>query len=236
MGSPELAEALAAEKAEVVVIVTPGSQDRAELDVKSLEACKKAGVKHVVVVSVVTAGVVGTVFGDQFTTVEKAAKECGMAWTLVRLPVFIDNYWGFAESIKGQASIYCPVDPAMPFSAIAVQDIGTALAKIALSPKSHAGKTYNLVTVPHTYAEVTAAIAKATGKEITYVRVPYQAAKEAFLGMGWPEWQTDGLLELFKMMDEGGKMVFPGGDFKKITGKDSITVEAWAETAKGGFM
>ena len=69
------------------------SQNRASLVVSGVNAAKEAGVKHLVVLSVSTADIVSVLFGRQFHEIETAVKASGLAWTLVRLPIFTDNLW-----------------------------------------------------------------------------------------------------------------------------------------------
>ena len=61
--------------------------------------------------------------------------------------------------------------------------------------------------------------------------MPYPDAKRAFMGMGFPEWQTDGILELFHFMDEGEAEVnLPvgrQGDIERLTKKPAMTLAEW---------
>ena len=74
-----------------VLVASP--QNRASLVVSGVNAAKEAGVKHLVVLSVSTADIVSVLFGRQFHEIETAVKASGLAWTLVRLPIFTDNLW-----------------------------------------------------------------------------------------------------------------------------------------------
>ncbi len=56
-------------------------------------AAKAAGVPYLLVLSVSTADDVSTVFGRQFHTVEDAVKASGIPFTVLRVPLFTDNYW-----------------------------------------------------------------------------------------------------------------------------------------------
>ena len=83
-----------------------------------------------------------------------------------------------------------------------------------------------------------AAFTKALKKEVTVTVVPYDAAKEAFMGMGFPEWQTDGILELYKQIDAGSDVTNEKetGDLEKITGEKATDVTAWSEQNAAGFQ
>ena len=64
-------------------------------------------------------------------------------------------------------------------------------------------------------------------KEVKYVDVPPEAAKEAMLGMGMPEWITDGVLELAGALSESlGD--YTTDDFQMLTGHQANSYETFA--------
>ena len=85
---------------------------------------KKAGVKHLVVVSVDSDNNDGFLFSRQFTKIENTIKEQGLPYTFLRLPSFMENNFGLTATIKGQSSIFSPVDPTKPYVVVAVEDAG----------------------------------------------------------------------------------------------------------------
>ena len=46
-------------------------------------------------------------------------------------------------------------------------------------------------------------LSRALGKEVSYVDVPPEAAREAMVGMGMAEWIADGFVELFEGFSQG---------------------------------
>ena len=222
---------------DALYIVTPGAENRAQLTIATAEAAKEAGVKHLLVVSVPTAGLTDTVFGAQCTEIEDTIKKLGVPHTFLRLPFFVDNLWGFKDSIVGQGAIYNPVDPDKPFTQVVVEDAGKAGAAILADPSKHAGKIYTIVSDRHTYNDVAQGFSEALGKEVKYNRVPYEAAKQAFLGMGAPEWQVNGGLEIFKLFDSGAPETNYANlsDFETITGEKPTTLKAWIAKNAPGF-
>ena len=127
----------------------------------------------------------------------------GIAHTFLRLPFFVENYWGFKDGIIGQSTIYSPVDPTKPFTPVVVEDAGKAAAAVLTNPQKHAGKTYTIVSDRHTYNDVTANFSAILGKEVKYVRSPYEAAKKAMMDMGISKWQIDDTLSLYRQIDMG---------------------------------
>ena len=235
MGSTELETTLRG--VNTLFIVTPGVENRPELAIATASSAKKAGVKHQVIVSVLTADNLDTIFGKQFHKLETDVKALGVSYTFLRLPFFVDNFWAFKDSIKGASAIYNPVDPTKPLSPVLVADVGNAAAAILVNAATHASKTYNIISDRFTYGDVAAALGEALGKTVTYNRVSYDDAKKAFMGMDFPEWQVGGVLELFKLMNAGDPIISTTdvGDYKKITGEEPTSLKTWAAQVKAGF-
>ena len=72
---------------------------------------------------------------------------------------------------------------------------------------------------------------------VKYVQVPYDAAKQSFLQAGVPEWQTDGILELYKLIDSGSPATNQANltDFEKITGEKPTNLKVWLSKVGGAF-
>jgi hypothetical protein len=62
------------------------------------------------------------------TPLQESVKNSGISFTLLRLPMFIDNQWANQASIKGQGKIYGPADGSKPTSLVSVADAGEAAA------------------------------------------------------------------------------------------------------------
>lgn len=87
--------------------------------------------------SVATVDRTDTIFGKQFTEIEEAVRSSDIDFTILRLPLFIDNNWGNTETIKQESAIYGPADPSKLFCTVAVQDVGKVAANILLDPQKH---------------------------------------------------------------------------------------------------
>lgn len=229
LGKPEtLAAAL--HGADTVFVNTPGDRDRAQLALNGVQAAKQAGAKLVVVVSVLTAEVAGTIFGEQFTALEAGVKAAGVPYVLLRLPIFIDNLWGSKTTIAGQGKIYGPARPDAPYTPVAVQDIGLVAANLLAGPHhaAHANKTYVIAGPSTTEAAVAAAFATALGKPVDFVQVPFEAAKQAITGMGLADWQADGVLELYTQINAGSPVTNAAhSDIAHLAGRPATSVDQW---------
>eukprot|EP00731_Ephydatia_muelleri_P016506 Em0009g930a len=223
---------------DALFIVTPGTKDRAELAISTAEAARDAGVKFLLVVSVLTADLTDTIFGAQFSKLERAVAQLGVTYSFLRLPLFIENYWGFKDTIKGHSAFYSPVDPDKPFTPVVVSDAGNAAAAILSNPIAHANQTYNLVSNRHTFNDVAASFSEALGREVKYVHVPYEAAKQSLLQMGFQDWQVDGIFELDKLIDSGSHITNQEDltHYTKITGEKPTELKSWIASVKAAFQ
>ena len=224
--------------ANAVFLVTPGSVNRTILTIAAMDAAKEAGVPFIVTVSVSTAdpATKDTLFGGQLIPVEKHAERLGVDYTILRLPIFLDNWYGVAGSVKGEGKMYGPVRPEAPWTPVAVADVGECAAKILTEgPSRHGGKTYRLHSKTHTHRGAAEAIGRALGKQVEYVQVPFEAAREAFMG-AMPEWQVDGVLQLYRLFEaESAVTNDPTDDIENILGRPPMTVAEWIEQARPAF-
>ena len=222
---------------DALYIIAPGAENRAELVVKTAEAAKAAGVKFLLVLSVPTADLTDTIFGRQLNEVETGVAKLNVPHAFLRLPLFVDNYWALKDPIQSQSSIYSPVDPSKPYTPVVVEDAGKAAAAVLADWQKHVNKTYTIVSDRHSYGDVAKAFSEAVGKEIKYVQVPYDAAKQSFLQAGVPEWQTDGILELYRLIDSGSPATNQANltDFEKITGEKPTNLTVWLSKVGGAF-
>ena len=222
---------------DVLFIVTPGAEDRAPLTIKTAEAAKEAGVKFILVVSTPSVTVPDTIFGKQFVEIEDKISKLGIPYSFLRLPMFMENMWGRKDTIVSQSAFYAPQSPDKPAIYIAVEDAAKAAAAILTDYSKHNGKGYTIHCDRYTNAEFAAAFTEALGKEVKFVQVPPEAAKQALVGKGWPEWQVDGLLEIMKLIEEGTSFFSVGdaGVLKSLTGEEPISMKAWVTKNAPGF-
>jgi uncharacterized protein YbjT (DUF2867 family) len=187
----------------VAFVVVPGHADRTALAIAGIKACKDAGVGHVVVLSVCSVVKPGTIFADQFIPVEEYTKSCGIPYTIVRLPLFMENVLGQMQTIATTAQFYTPLDSHVQQNCASVGDIGEAVAKIMAKAEGYAGKTLSLTGTPVNEAQFAEAFSEVLEKPVSHVPVPYSASKQSMMDMGMPEWQVDGVIELYKLIAQG---------------------------------
>ena len=192
---PSLRRAL--EGVDTVYLVCSPVRELVELESNMIDACREAGVKHVVLNSALGAGDFAKSFPSWHRKVEDKLKGSGMAYTLLRPNGFMQNLIAyFAPSIRAQGAFYQSTGDAK-ISHLDLRDIAAAAARILRSPSQHAGKIYELNgPEPLSYAEVAEKISNATGRKVQYVDIPPDAQRKALSDIGMPDFMITALLEL----------------------------------------
>jgi uncharacterized protein YbjT (DUF2867 family) len=224
-------------KGSAVFIAVPGHIDRISLTQAAISAAVESKAGHIVVVSLPVVTVVNnTIFGDQFKDIEESVKGCGIPFTLVRLPMFMDNNLG--QPIKDASGVFMPIVADQEMSAITVKDIGCCVANVLKEPAAYAGRTLNLGGARTTMAATAQAFSEVLGRTISYTQVPPEAAKASMLGSGWPEWMVDGVLELMVLINEGDPSgLIPEGEDHtvEVLGRQAETAAEFMERFKDMF-
>jgi uncharacterized protein YbjT (DUF2867 family) len=192
---PSLHRAL--EGVDTVYLVCSPVRELVELESNMIDACREAGVKHVVLNSALGAGDFAKSFPSWHRKVEDKLKGSGMAYTILRPNGFMQNLIAyFAPSIRAQGVFYQSTGDAK-ISHIDLRDIAAAAARILRSPSQHAGKIYEL-NGPESlsYAEVAEKISTATGRKVRYVDIPPDSQRKALSDIGMPDFMITALLEL----------------------------------------
>ncbi len=134
---------------------------------------------------------------QQIAAADEDLKESGLTWTILQPTFFMQNTMMTAQTVKEQGAVYFDWGEGKA-GTIDVRDIvDSAIGVLTATDGRFDGQAFVLTgPQPIGFAEVAAAIGKAIGKDVKYVPVPHEAAKEAMIGMGVPEWIVDGYVEL----------------------------------------
>ena len=131
----------------------------------AIDAAKRAGVEHVVFLSLI--GVENATFVPHYK-VEQYLKEVDLPATFLRCSFFMQNLnTTHRKEIKERSEIFVPVGKAKT-SFIDVRDIGT-VAAVVLTQDGHAGKNYDLTGQEGLdYGEAAQIMSDVLGRKITY--------------------------------------------------------------------
>jgi uncharacterized protein YbjT (DUF2867 family) len=143
----------------------------------------------------------------QHAQIEDELISSGLPYTFLRPQSFMQNTLATARTVASQGKL----------GMIDARDIGEVVAKV-LTEEGHEGKVYTLTgPAAISFYDVAEALSEVLGKEVRYVPVPLENAKEAMLSMGIPEWKADALNEYAKAHSEGYSD-WTIDDFEQLTG------------------
>jgi uncharacterized protein YbjT (DUF2867 family) len=177
-------------------LLGPTVANQAELENNVVDEAKKAGVKHIVKLSVFDAPEKKYIFAHWHLAVEENIERSGMTYTFLRPTGFMQNYVTYqGDTIRTQNSFYLAVaDAETPF--VDVRDIAAVAVK-ALTEPGHEGKAYNLTgPEPLNNYQVAEKLSRALGREIRYVAIPPEAFQQDAKAAGVPDFYIDALLDL----------------------------------------
>jgi uncharacterized protein YbjT (DUF2867 family) len=183
-----------------VLMVSSAVQEMLETQCTFIDACKKAGVPHIVKLSGAESGIGFNPSSFRFTQmheeIERYLERSGVAWTHLRPSQFMQIYLREVPTIVTADALFLPMANSR-LSPVDLEDV----AKVAFSVLrngGHEGKSYDM-TGPEglTMAEVAERISRAVAKTIRYVDVAPEEKRRALLAAGIPSVFTDALDELF---------------------------------------
>jgi uncharacterized protein YbjT (DUF2867 family) len=138
-----------------------------------------------------------------------------------------------ARTVASDGRIYQPFKDGR-LGMIDARDIGEVAAKV-LTEEGHEGEVYTLTgPAAISFYNVAQALSEVLGKEVSYVPIPLEKAKEAMLEMGLSEWRADVLIEYAKAHSEGYSD-FTTKDVEQLTSHPATSYKEFATDFAGVF-
>ena len=205
-------------------------------DANVTAAAQRAGVRHIVKLSVFSAGNTGAVdpISGWHREGERIVRASGLAWTFLRPLGFMANALKWADTVVSEHTVYAPfgegrtaiVDPA---------DVAAVAAKV-LTQSGHERTAYSLTGLEAlSPGDQVAAIAREIGRPIRYVDIPPAAARAAMVEGGMPDELAGAVLALLSTsLDPSSAVVLP--DIELVTGRPARSFTAWVRAHRGVFI
>lgn len=206
-----------------------------ELETAMIDACRSRGVKRVVKLSAQSAGLTPPVsFGALHARSERALRDSGMAWTVLRPVFFMQSLLFFADSIRKGTLVAATGAGAVAF--VDVRDVAAVAAAALTRPTEHDGRVHTL-TGPRalTFAELAALLSEADGRRVRHVSPPRWLARAVLpFASGMPRWQSNLVVDLMGAI-AGGAQSTPTGAVAEVTGSPPRTIERFIEEHRADF-
>lgn len=215
-------------------LLTNSSEQAEALQISFVHAAKQAGVKHIVKLSQLAADADSPVrFLRYHAAVEQHIRRSGIAYTFLRPNLFMQGFLGFSSTIAGKGMFFASIGDAR-ISLVDVRDIA-AVAAAALTQDGHEGKIYN-ITGPDalTHHEIAARFSAVLNRDIRFINVTPEEMRQAVIGVGFPLWQADGLIEDYAHYARG-EAAAVSSDVQLVTGKAPRSFESFVSDYKSLF-
>ena len=231
VGDLEKPETLAAAFSGVdnVLLITPPNPSQVIQAKNGIQAAKRNGSPIIVRLSAgayqETPADVPRVSG-QHAEIDAELRASGVPYTILKPHFFIQNTLMAAQTVASEGVVYMAMKDGK-IGMIDVRDIVDVAVKV-LTEDGHEGKEY-MLTGPESisFHDVAASLSRAVGKEVSYVNVPAEAARQAMIGMGVPAWVADALGEYTTAFSEGYGD-FTTNDVERLTGNRPRSYETFA--------
>ncbi len=139
------------------------------------DAAKRSRVSHFVYSSVGSADQnTGIPHFDSKFQIEEHLRATGMSYTILRPVFFMENWLGMRQGIEA-GTLAQPLAPDTRLQMIAVDDIGAFAAMAFEHTGKWQGRAVELAGDELSMTELAAAFARATGREVRYQQVPWDA-------------------------------------------------------------
>lgn len=217
-----------------VFLLGPTVPNQSQLENNVVEEARKAGVKHIVKLSVLDAPNEKITLAKWHRAVERNIENSGLNYTFLRCNEFMQNTINYyLPTIRSEGAIYLSTKDSK-VSAVDVRDIAAVAVK-ALTTLGHENKTYDL-TGPEalTHEQVAQKLSAVAGKPIKYVDLPPPAYKEGAVAAGFPDWYADLLLELYAFYIAGGAQRV-SKDVENVTGRKARSFDEFARDHAQAF-
>ena len=213
-----------------VLLITPPNPNQVIQTKNGIEAAKRNGSPFIVRLSAGALkeempGALPPISGQHAET-DPMLKASGLPYNIIRPHFFMQNTMMAAQSVASEGVVYMAFKDGK-VGMIDVRDVADVAVKV-LTEDGHEGKTYTLTgPASISFHDVAAALSKALGKQVNYVDVPVDAARQAMISMGLPEWIADAFGKYFEVFSEDyGDFTTP--DVEKVTGHPARSYETFA--------
>jgi uncharacterized protein YbjT (DUF2867 family) len=189
--------------AEDVVLSGPDDPRRVAWEMDLIDAAAARGVRRIVKVSSIVAEPGASVaFWDWHGRIEEHLRESGVSTVILRCGPYMSNVVAAAEQVAREDRLYAPAGETR-IAMIDPRDVGATAAAV-LTTSGHDGRTY-VLTGPEaiTYAQVAAELSAATAREVEFIDVSDEDAKQRMILAGLPDFAAEHVVKLFAMLREG---------------------------------
>jgi uncharacterized protein YbjT (DUF2867 family) len=211
---------------EKVFLNTPSLDGFVDLQRPLIDAAARAGVTHLVRISVMGADLTSPIsYARGHAALDAHLASTDLPWTVLAPSGYFQNLLSSADTIRQGALYGSAGDGAVGF--LDTRDIAEVAATV-LTSDGHEGQTHVLTGGRAvTYAEIAAAFQSELGHDVAYIDVAPEAFAQNLRGFGLPDSQITDILALFDVFKAGhAATVTP--DVAQLLGREPRTIADFA--------
>jgi uncharacterized protein YbjT (DUF2867 family) len=227
--------ARAMEGAEKLFLITPLHLEQVRMKSNAIQAAKATGIKHIVMSTGIGAGPdAGVEIGRWHGENQEEIKATGIPYTFLQPTFFMQNFMMSAATIIDHGAFYLPLGNG-EVSFVDARDI----ADVAVTALTTPG--YDNTELPITGGQAitceNAAVimSEVLGKEVRFVDVTLDQAKEAMVGAGMPEKLADIMNELYSL-GPAGHLSYVAPTVDEVTGHKPRDFRQFFEDHVNAFL
>ena len=188
---------------ERLFLLSPPWPGQAEREKAAVDVAKRAGVQHVVAVSILGAHPASSsAICRWHSEIDEHLVNSGLDYTILRPSGFMQVHLMPVETVKAASRWYGMTgDGAAAF--IDSEDVAAAAASALTSP-GHTGRIYDLTgSESITMGQAAAQLSEALGREVVYIDLPAEQFHASLLAAGLPGWLVDSAVSLYSSIRAG---------------------------------
>ena len=223
------------EGVEGVFLACANDPRQVEYETGVIDAAAAAGVRRIVKLSALGAEVGSPIaFWDWHGRIEERLRASGVPFVMLRPAFNMTNLLGSAEGVRHADSLFAPADGAK----VAMIDPGdvAAAATVVLAEDGHEGQTH-VLTGPEAIAfeRVAEELSAATGRHVRFVAVTDDAARQALVGSGTPEFVAGQIVAVFGVLRQGAQDLTTDA-VRDLTGREPRSFAGFTRDHAGHFQ
>lgn len=219
-----------------ILMISSSTPDMVETQSQFIDAAKKAGIKHIIKFSGLSAADVNStfLFADLHAKAERYLENSGMAWTHLRPSQFMTEYLREVPTILAHKALFLPLQDAK-LTPVDLKDVAKATF-VLLTTEGHEGKIY-AISGPEalTMQQVAEQISQAINQPVNYVNISLDDRKQALLSVGIPSFFVDVLDAQAQERLKGAESVVHAETHKTL-GIEPTTFAQFAKRNASAFL
>jgi uncharacterized protein YbjT (DUF2867 family) len=195
----------ALEGAEGVLLACANDPRQVEYETGVIDAAKETGVRRIVKLSALGAEVGSPIaFWDWHGRIEEYLRASGVPAVVLRPTFSMTNLLGSVEGVRQTGNLFAPADGAR-IAMIHPDDVA-AVAAVTLTEDGHDGEAFTL-TGPEaiTFERVADELPAVAGRRVRFVPVTDEAARQALLESGMPDFVAKQIVKVFGILRRGAQ-------------------------------